>query len=323
MKADGRNDDFLIRDFRKSDLDDLLRLLPVCNAEEFEATGFDPDHIRGMVNRWFGWGGRFLFELLGFFGKKPLKFLAAEADGKLVGTTIVEDRGAMSSISAVMVDPDYRRRGIATRLMTLALEYVRKRGKGRATLGVLSANLPAKEMYVKLGFRAFEHAVYFVGETGSFVAPEDVDGVVIRPFRKDDLDAVYTLVLASEDPVRLKMYDFKKSNFKTPFLARFFRSSKETKFLAVYSGRIVGYAEVSYTTPKEVGRIGFIHANVDGTKLGVEKLLVNAARLLVEAAGVNRFRIIVPSTQQELVEAMKALGFKEAFAVDGMVAEFS
>jgi len=323
LKADRQNDNVLIRDFRKSDLDDLLRLLPVCNAEEFEATGFDPDHVRGMVNRWFGWGGRFLFGLLGLFGKRPLKFLAAEADGKLVGTTIVADRGKLSSISVVMVDPDCRRRGIATRLMTRALEYVRQRGKARAVLGVLSTNVPAIDMYVKLRFRAFENAVYFVGETGSFVAPEDVDGVVIRPFQNDDLNEVYTLVVASEDPVRLKMYDFRKNNLKTPFLARFFRTSKETKLAAVHNGRIVGYAEVSYTTTNEVGKIGFIHANVEGRKLGVEKLLINAARCVVETAGVNRFRVTVPSTQQELAETVKALGFKKALAVDGMVAEFS
>jgi ribosomal protein S18 acetylase RimI-like enzyme len=323
LKADALNDNVLIRDFRKSDLDDLLRLLPVCNAEEFEASGFDPDHVRGMVNRWFGWGGRFLFGLLRLFGKRPLKFLAAETDGKLVGTTIVEDRGKWSSISVVMVDPDFRRRGIATRLMTRALEYVRQRGKVRAVLGVLSTNVPAMDMYVKLGFRAFENSICFVGETGSFVAPEDVDGVVIRPFRNDDLDEVYTLVEASEDPVRLKMYDFRKSSLKTPFLARFFRTSKEKKFVAAYNGRIVGYAKVSYTTPNEVGRIGFVHANIEGKKLGVEKLLVNSARREVENGGVNRFRIIVPSTQQELVETVKALGFKKAFAVDGMTAEFS
>jgi ribosomal protein S18 acetylase RimI-like enzyme len=323
LKADRLNGNVLIRDFRKSDLDDLLRLLPVCNAEEFTASGFDPDHVRGMVNRWFGWGGRFLFGLLGLFGSKPLKFLAAEADGKLVGTTMVEDRGKLGSISVVMVDPDFRRRGIATRLMTHALKYIRQRGKARAVLGVLSTNINATDMYVKLGFRAFEHSVYFVGETGSFVAPEEVEGVVIRSFRNGDLDEVYALVVASEDPVRLKTYDFRKSNLKTRFLARFFRTSKETKFVAVYNGRIVGYAEVSYTTPNEVGRIGFIHANVEGKKLGVEKLLVNAARRVVEAAGVNRLRIIVPSLQQELIETVKALGFKEAFAVDGMVTEFS
>lgn len=182
----------MIRDFRKSDLEELLRLLPICNAEEFNASGFDPDHIRRMVNRLYGPRGRLLLRLMRMFGKKPLRFFVAEADGKLAGTTIVEDRGSTGWISAVMVDPDYRRRGIATRLMTNALEYVRANGKKRAALGVLSTNVPAIDMYSKLGFRLFEHAGYFVGETDSFLAPQDVSGIVIRPFRNDDLEGLST-----------------------------------------------------------------------------------------------------------------------------------
>jgi ribosomal protein S18 acetylase RimI-like enzyme len=95
------------------------------------------------------------------------------------------------------------------------------------------------------------------------------------------------------------------------------------KLVAVYDGRIVGYAEASYTTPNEVGRIGFIHVNAEGRSVGVEKMLVNAGRCEIEKAGVNRFRVVVPSTRQELIDAVKDLGFKEALTVDGMVKELS
>jgi len=322
LKIGGRSVGVLIRDFRKSDLDELLRLLPICNAEEFSASGFDPDHIRGMVNRLYGWRGRFLLGLMRLFGRKPFKFFVAEADGKLVGTTIVEDRGNTSWISAVMVDPDYRRRGIAMRLMTDALGYVRANGKKRAALGVLSTNVPAIDLYSKLGFKAFEHRGYFVGDTDSFLAPQNVSGVVIRPFRNDDLEDVYQLIVASEDAARLKIYDFRKSNLRTPRFGGF-RSASELKFVALYDGAIVGYAETSYTTPREVARIGFVHVNAAGRRLKVESLLVNAARSEVEKAGVYRFRIIVPMTQSELLEAVRALGFKEAFIVDGMASELS
>jgi len=313
----------LIRDFRKSDLDDLLRLLPVSNAEEFKVTGFDPDHTRDMINRLYGWGGRFLLGLLRLFGKQPMKFLVAEADGKLVGTTIVDDRGKAGSISVVMVHPDYRRRGIATRLMTGALDFVRRRRKFRAVLGVMSTNTAAKDLYVKLGFKTFEHAVYFVGEVDSLRVSKDIDGVEVRPFRKGDLDEVYELVVVSEDPARLKIYDFTKKDLRTPFLRRLFSFATQMKLVAVYDGKIVGYAEASYTTPNEVGRIGFIHVNAEGRSVGVEKMLVNAGRCEIEKAGVNRFRVVIPSTRQELMDAVKDLGFKEALSIDGMVKELS
>jgi ribosomal protein S18 acetylase RimI-like enzyme len=311
----------LIRDFRKSDLDDLLRLLPVSNAEEFKVTGFDPDHTRDMINRLYGWAGRFLLGSLRLFGKQPMKFLVAEADSKLVGTTLVDDRGKAGSISVVMVHPDYRRRGIATKLMTGALDFIRRRKKVRAVLGVMSTNTAAKDLYVKLGFKLFENAVYFVGESDSLRVSKDIDGVEVRPFRKGDLDEVYELVVASEDPVRLKINDFSRKNLRTPFLRRFFGFANETKLVAVYDERIVGYAEASYTTPNEVGRIGFIHVNAEGRSVGVEKMLVNAGRCEIEKGGVNRFRVVVPSTRQELIDAVKDLGFKEALTVDGMVKE--
>lgn len=321
MEIGRRKDNVLIRDFRKSDLDDLLRLLPVSNAEEFKVTGFDPDHTRDMINRLYGWAGRFLLGLLRLFGKQPMKFLVAEADGKLVGTTIVDDRGQAGSISVVMVHPDYRRRGIATNLMAGALDFIRRGKMVRAVLGVMSTNTAAIDLYVKLGFKTFENVVYFVGEADSLRVSKDIDGVEVRPFRKSDMEEVYELVVASEDPVRLRINDFSRKNLRTPFMRRFFGFANETKLVAVYDGRIVGYAEASYTTPNEVGRIGFIHVNTEGRSVGVEKMLVNAGRCKIEKAGVNRFRVVVPSTRQELMNAVKDLGFKEALTVDGMVKE--
>jgi ribosomal protein S18 acetylase RimI-like enzyme len=252
-----------------------------------------------------------------------MRFLVAEADWKLVGTTIVDDRGKAGSISVVMVHPDYRRRGIATKLMTGALDFIRRRKKVRAVLGVMSTNTAAIDLYVKLGFKTFEHAVYFVGEADSLRVSKDIDGVEVRPFRKGDLDEVYELVVASEDPVRLRINDFSRKNLRTPFLRRFFGFANETKLVAVYDGRIVGYAEASYTTPNEVGRIGFIHVNAEGRSVGVEKMLVNVGRSEIEKAGVNRFRVVVPSTRQELMDAVKDLRFKEALSIDGMVKELS
>jgi ribosomal protein S18 acetylase RimI-like enzyme len=323
LKSGGKADDVLIRDFRKSDLDDLLILLPLSNAEEFRVTGFDPDHVRALVNRLYGWKARILLGLLRLFGKEPLKFLVAVVDDKFVGTTVIETSGKAGSISVVMVHPDFRRRGIATKLMTTAIDFCRRKKKVRAVLGVLSENAIAKDLYVKLGFKPFESSVYLVGESGSLSAVTDVAGVEGRPFEDRDLDDVYELIVASEDPVRLKIHDFDKKSLKMPFLQRFFRSSNQIKLVAVRDDKVVGYVEASYTTPNETARIGFLYVNSESAGLGVEKVLVNAARLEIEKAGVEKFRVVVPSMRQALIDAVKDLGFKEALVVDGMVLELS
>ena len=96
-------------------------------AGEFEISGFDPDHLTDLVNRAFGKTGALIQRLLWLFGRELVKFLVVEADVKIVGTTIINNQRKSSYISSVMVHPNYRRKGIATGLMTNALNYIRRR----------------------------------------------------------------------------------------------------------------------------------------------------------------------------------------------------
>ena len=322
MELQITNDKVLIRELRKSDLSDLLNLFPLCFVKELEFSGFDPDHLAGMVNRAFGRTGTLFLGLLRLFGREPVKFLVAEADGRVVGTTIVNDRGKSGYIGTVMVHPDYRRRGIATKLMTNAIDYIRRRKKTRAILHVESTNSSAKSLYVKLGFKAFEHVAYFGRETNFQHALENVSEVKIREFEKDDLDKVYNLIVASEDPNSLRIFDFTKKDLKTSFLQRIFRFSTQKKLVALSKGNIVGYVEAHYTTPKEAGRIDSLHITSEDKSCDIEKMLMEAANSEIVKGGVKRIRLTTPTTKQELIETVKDLGFWEIFIMDAMVAEF-
>jgi ribosomal protein S18 acetylase RimI-like enzyme len=275
-----------------------------------------------MVNRGFGITGSLIIGLLRFFGKEPLKFLVADTGGRVVGTTIVELRERSGYIFSVMVHPDYRRKGIATSLMTSALNYIRRKKKVRAVLHVDSTNASAISIYAKLGFKAFEHSAYFVGETDSVHVQENTSRVRIRKFQKEDLNQVYSLIESSEESNNLRIFDFTKKNLKTPFLQRIFHFATRKQLVAVLGSRIVGYAEAAYATPKEAGRIGSIRVNPQDRSLGIEKLLIEVARNEIAKAGVGRIRITVPTTNQELMQTVNNLGFKEALVMDAMVAEF-
>jgi ribosomal protein S18 acetylase RimI-like enzyme len=318
----GTSDKVLIRELRKSDLNDLLGLLPMCFSEEFAVSGFDPDHMTEMFNRAFGTTGRLFFGLMRLFGREPMKFLVAEADGKVVGSTIVSSRGKVGYVSTVMVHPDYRRKGIATRLVTDALNYVRKRKLERAILDVNSTNASARSLYVKLGFKTFEHLAYYVGETHSKYALENASGVKIREFQKADLDEVFNLIKASEDANSLRIFDFTKKDLKVPFLQRVFSFGTQKKLVAMQGDRIVGYVEVSYTTPKETGRISSINVNPDDRSLGIDKLLTEAANNEIAEGRVGKIRIAVSTAKQELIETVKDLGFREVVLMEAMVTEF-
>jgi ribosomal protein S18 acetylase RimI-like enzyme len=320
-ELDATKDRVLMRDFRKSDLNDLLDLFPRCFAKEFEVTGFDPDHVRSMVNRAFGKTGRLFLGLSRLFGREPMRFLVAEVDSKVVGTTIVNSRGKVGYISSVMVHPDYRRKGIATRLLKDATAHILRKRMRRAVLHVDSTNTPAIDVYTKLGFRPFEHIAHLIGETDSLSALEDTDEIKTRPVQKDDFDEVYNLIRVSEDPNRLKIFDFSKDNLKTPFLQRLLHFSTQKKIVAIFDGKIVGYAETSYTTPKQAGSISSIHAIAQNRSGEVERVLVSAGIKEIRKGGTNRIRVTVSSVKQELIETLKSLGFRESLAMDGMFIE--
>lgn len=317
----GKNEDILIRDFLKSDLDGLLDLMPKCFSKEFEIAGFDPDHVRSMVNRGYGAMGRLFLGSSRLLGKEPIKFLVAEVEGKVVGTTIVNSQGSVGYISAVMVSPDHRRRGIATTLMKSAVRYVQKRRMSRAILHVISTNAAAKGVYSGLGFEEFEQVTYLVADTDSILSPKGADGVETRPYRGGDMDEVYSLYVASENPNHLRVFDFSRKKLRTTFWLRLFSFGSSKRIVALRAGRIVGSIVASYTTAKEAGGISSVQVRPEDRSHGIEKALLNAAVGEVRKSKAGRIVARIPTTRPELVETTKSLGFGEWMVLVGMSKE--
>lgn len=311
----------LIRDFRKSDLGDIIDLLPKCFATEFEISGFDPDHMRDMMNRAYGSVGRLLLGTSRLLGREPIKFLVAEANHRIIGTTIVNSEGRVGYISAVMVAPENRRRGIATTLVQDAIEYIHERKMQRAVLHVVSANAPARGVYSRLGFKEFEQVVHLVAAVDSIFSEEDATGLEIRPYLGTDIDETYNLYLASENPNHLRIFGFDKNQLKSPFWQRLFRFGTSRRIVALRDGKIVGSIVASYTTAKEAGSISSMHVRPDNRSQGIEKGLARAAIGEIRKGKAERIVAMVPATRPELVETLKDLGFVEAMVLIGMYKE--
>lgn len=315
------NSSILIRDFRKSDLNDLLDLLPKSFAEEFEVTGFDLDRVRQMVNRMFGIFGKVFLGLTTLFGREPVKFFVAEVDKRIVGTAMVNNRGRAGYISTVMVHPSYRRRGIAKRLMESAVDYIKNRKMSRAVLHVVSTNISAKNLYTKMEFGKFENIVYLIAETRNLSKPNNTEKIMVRFFQNTDIDEVYDLIKRYNDPDHLRIFDFGKNDLKTPFWLRLFRFSTQRRIVAMQNGRIVGYAEVSYTAPKEASRIENIQVCPENGSTEIEKALAGAAVDQIKQWGAEKIRVTVSAMRQELIEELENMGFRKHLEMEGMVLE--
>ncbi len=93
------------------------------------------------------------------FGSGPADYcFVAEADGRVVGavwTRIMNDYGHVDDETpsfAISLIPEYRGRGIGTRLLKQMLSFLKGQGFRQASLAVQKANY-AVRMYEKAGFR--------------------------------------------------------------------------------------------------------------------------------------------------------------------------
>jgi ribosomal protein S18 acetylase RimI-like enzyme len=315
--------DVSIRDFRKSDLQNVLDLAELCFVKELELTGWDPEHVKKMVDQMFGIAGRIFLTLSKLFRMQPIKFFVADVNSRVVGTTIVTKRRKVGYISTVMVHPDYRRKGIARKLMKFAVDYIRKNKMKRAVLHVASTNETAKSLYTKLDFREFEKIVYLIGNVDPSIKPVEIEGTQVRGFQKNDTNAVYDLIKSSEDPKHLEIFEFKRNDLKASFVQRVFRFSTENKIVAVHNNSIVGYAQVLYTTAKEAGQIATVQVYPEMRSRGIEEMLIHSGIEEIKKIGTKKVLGIVSLKRPELIAATMRFGFEKSLELNGMVLEFA
>jgi len=310
----------IIREFEKQDLEEVLESIKQSFSNQFEVEGYDPEIWRKIVNRRFSIPGKVLFIILKLLNKEPIKFFVADADGKPVGTAMVEKHGKIGYIETVMVHPDFRQKGIATDLMKTAIDCLKKRKLNKAILHVLSDNHPAKNLYQKLGFKKFEDTQYLTAHIETLTNPRNISAEV-RNFRKSDLDEVYDLIRTSREPERLSVYDFEKTDLKTSLWQQVFRIGTSRKTVAVKDAKIVGYATTVFTSTRLVGRITSIEAYLEMVSEGIEERLIQDGVDYLKTRGSKTVLVTVPLARKRIIERLVSLGFKKSYVMEGMVLE--
>lgn len=76
----------------------------------------------------------------------------AEADGKIIGMIVAWLFVDEAHIATIATHPDFRRQGIANKLLIHTLQVVLSEGAKSSFLEVRASNIAAQEMYRKLGF---------------------------------------------------------------------------------------------------------------------------------------------------------------------------
>lgn len=142
-----------------------------------------------------------------------------EEDGQAVGITNVLRQGSTDRwlIGNVSVLPEYRRRGIARKLVEAAVAYAKGRKARSIVLDVVAGNVPALTLYERLGFEHYDTSseLSFAGETPpeTLPAPADcrVEAVPVGDWRPR-----YELALRVAPPAMQKYMPVEEGQFRQP-----------------------------------------------------------------------------------------------------------
>jgi ribosomal protein S18 acetylase RimI-like enzyme len=91
----------------------------------------------------------------------PEFFLGAFENGRLVGAVIVSSDGRKGWINRLAVDPDFRRRGVASTLVAEAERVLRKHGVRIFCALIEAENEASRRLFKKCGYLEHRDIIYF------------------------------------------------------------------------------------------------------------------------------------------------------------------
>ena len=243
-----------------------------------------------------------------------------EEDGQIAGVTIVQRRGSTDVwvVGTVGVLPEYRRRGLARKLLDASLELMRDRGATKAILGVIDGNLPAYALYDDMGFEHYGGIAEFDALSEEpMAAPELPGGYRREPLSPNDWRPRFELEKRITPEAETRFDPVLEGRFKRsvgmrmlyPILQRA-QGMKDSDFVirTAEEGRIV--ARGGYTLPTRGKGVNNLRARLDRAHAELAPYLVGV--LLDEVTTLSpghRIEFSVPQWMEAVVVAAEEQGF--------------
>jgi len=206
----------------------------------------------------------------------------AELGGRVVGTvTTIRYRPGLAWISMVLVHPEYRRRGIGTRLVRAALEHLRD----CPSVG-LDATDAGRGLYERLGFREeWGFARFSCGRAPAAGLPRGE----VEPLAEEDL----------EQAVALDRKAFGAE--RTVLLGALRRRCARLAWKCVRGGRLAGFC---------LGRQGARAWQIGPVVAMAREDAVLLASTALRALAGERLVMDVPDAQDDFLRWLRSLGFE-------------
>lgn len=292
------------------DLNAVADLVEICFSETMEREG--REYLANMRqsardSHFLTWAPRMVDSI-----SLPLSGFVWEEQGRIVGNvslipfTVAGQRIQM--IANVATHPDYRKRGIARTLVSMAMQRARSKGAASLWLNVRHDNPAAIELYKNLGFEARATRVNWVSSVGTLAPqPEGEKTKVIRP-RGQDWPAQSKWFARAYPPEMLLGQDFTGWQMFRPglwaWLQRLFAETEIIHWAARERGRLAG----AVVCQRMFGRKDHLWAAFpdNANPQIVTGLLLHARRMLSYSRG-----LALNYPAGVLDEAIRAAGFNE------------
>lgn len=95
-----------------------------------------------------------------FLARNPETCFVAESESKITGVILAGNDGRRGYIYHLAVTPEYRKQGIASKLLSAALQSLKKIGINKAALVVFGKNKSGNDFWEKMGFTKREDLIY-------------------------------------------------------------------------------------------------------------------------------------------------------------------
>jgi ribosomal protein S18 acetylase RimI-like enzyme len=178
-----------------------------------------------------------------------------EDGGRIVASVLVQKSGNDKTrwyISDIATHPDYRRRGLARKLTSRAMEHARAYGAQVCTLSVRADNAPAYNLYRSLGFVHYDSTTHLKLEGLPGVQVRLTDGYSLRPLKQSEWQVRYDLALRDTPPEVQAFLPISEAQYRVSALEQLFmplsarlQRIDDHRWAAERDGQWVGYVGLS------------------------------------------------------------------------------
>lgn len=117
--------------------------------------------------------------------------VVAEADGRIVGSNCLDERGAIAGLGPITIDPKTQNRGVGRQLMDAVLDRARERKLAGVRLVQAAFHNRSLSLYTTLGFDVREPLATMQGPA----IRKSYEGFSVRPAFASDLEACNQVAL--------------------------------------------------------------------------------------------------------------------------------